>query len=298
VTSGGQSVRAISHLSGTTQAVQGGTAGPEPQFLWSYVTEARSEGRLEQTSLLSEHFIFQAAGNGVFFALSKNEPQVVYRFQADAPVSAPLGQYEDVAYVPSEDFRVYALEIPTGHILWRFIGGGPIVRKPEVTEDSVYVAAEKSGLYRLDRATGEMVWRNITARRFLAVNKKFVYAVDQVGALLVLDRATGVQLADYAGTRDFAVRFANEFNDRIYLASNDGLLLCLHDRDYPKPLLVRNVAERAPPPAPVVKKKPIADESEGDQAEKPTPAPAKQDVPTPRPKPNAKPKADDKMPDK
>src|SRR5581483_5603713 len=221
-------------LSGVTQAVQSLTAGgPEPRFLWSYATETRTEGRLEQSSLLTDRFVFQVASNGAFFALSKLEPRVLYRFQADAPVSAPMGQYEDIAYVPSEDFRVYAVDIPTGQILWRFIGGGPILRKPEVTEDSVYVATDRAGLYRLDRATGVMVWRNLAARRFLAVNKKFVYAVNEVGALLVLDRATGALLGDYLGTRDFVVHFANEFNDRIYLASHDGLLLCLHDRDYP-----------------------------------------------------------------
>ena len=39
---------------------------------------------------------------------------------------------------------------------------------------------------------------------------------------------------------------SNELTDRIYLASNDGLLLCLHDRDYAKPVRVKNVQEKKP----------------------------------------------------
>jgi outer membrane protein assembly factor BamB len=299
VSSKGQALRAVSALSGTTQTVEGITSGAEPRFAWSYETEARTEGRVEQMPLVTQQFVFQAAANGVFFALSKFEPRVFYRFQADAPVSAPLNQYGDIAYVPSQDFRVYAVEIGSGRILWRFIGGGPVVEKPQVTDDSVYVIAERSGLYRLDRIRGEMVWRNVDARHFLAANRKFVYATNQVGALLVLDRATGAPLANYLGTRDFVVPFANDHTDRIYLASNDGLLLCLHDRDYPRPLLVRTVAETAPPPKPAAgTKKPAANETDGDQGEQPAAAPPAKRAPAPKPQPAPKPKGPDEAPDK
>src|SRR5205085_2545973 len=129
---------------------------------------------------------------------------------------------------------------------WRFVGGGPIRQKPKTTDDSVYVSAERAGLYRLNRATGETIWRNSDADRFLAVNDKFVYANDVNGRLLILDRARGTQLASYAATREFHVPLSNELTDRIYLASNDGLLISLHDRSYPKPLRIKNEPELRP----------------------------------------------------
>jgi hypothetical protein len=52
---------------------------------------------------------------------------------------------------------------------------------------------------------------------------------------VVLDRATGQTLSAYAGTIDYRVPFANTENDRIYLAANNGMLVCLHDRDYATP---------------------------------------------------------------
>jgi len=246
VSSKGQAVRSIGPLSSATQARQGEHTGSEPQLIWTYKTETRPETRLEQVCLLTDNFLFEAGANGLFFAISKFEPRIFYHFQADAPVSAPLGQHGDTAYVPSEDYRLYALEIGTGRILWRFVSGGRLLQKPRITDDSIYLAAERAGLYRIDRITGEMIWRNPHADRFLAVNKKFVYAVDNLGTLLILDRANGTQLASYAGTREFVVPLANEVDDRIYLASNDGLLICLHDRDYARPFLVQETSRKQP----------------------------------------------------
>jgi hypothetical protein len=87
---------------------------------------------------------------------------------------------------------------------------------------------------------------NRQAQRFLASNPKFVYAVDAQGNLLVLDRASGAQLARYTGVRDFLTPISNELTDRIYLASNDGLLLCLRDKDYVRPVRAKNVQEMKP----------------------------------------------------
>jgi outer membrane protein assembly factor BamB len=247
VSSAGRTVRAIGPLSSAgAGATEEMAIGPQPRFLWNYVTETRPETRVEQSSILVADFVFQVGANGLFFTISKFEPRMFYRFQADAATSAALGQYDDIAYVPSDDFRVYAINIVTGKILWRFVGGGPIRQKPRVTDDSVYVAADRTGLYRLDRATGDTIWRNGAAARFLAVNPKFVYAVDHSGRLLILDRANGAELAGYEATRDFVIPISNDVNDRVYLASNDGLLICLHDRDYPAPVPIKRAEVKAP----------------------------------------------------
>lgn len=244
VSSRGRRVRSIGPLSSAAQASEVEVYGPQPRYLWEYVTETRPETRLEQASIITDQFVFQAGQNGLFFGLSKIEPRIFYRIQADAPVSAPLGQWGETAYVASEDFRLYAMDIVTGQILWRFVSGGPIVQKPRLTDEHIFVQAEGAGMYCLQRTgerAGDPIWHNPQARRFLAVNKKFVYARDSEGRLLVLDRGRGTTLAALDATRDFVVPMSNETTDRIYLASNDGLLVSLHDRDYPKPLIVKHV---------------------------------------------------------
>jgi outer membrane protein assembly factor BamB len=203
--------------------------GPQPRFLWEY---AGTE-RLEQPPLLTPDYLNLVATDGTLVSTSKYSNRVFYSFQADAPVSAPLGQYGGISYMVAQDFNVYAVDIISGKVLWRSTsGGGPILRKPEVTDEDVYVSPERVGLSRLNRQTGEARWRFLHAERFLAENPKFVYAADRSNRMVILDRTRGTQLAIFEGARDFVVPVSNELTDRVYLAANDGLLVCLHDRDY------------------------------------------------------------------
>jgi outer membrane protein assembly factor BamB len=245
VSSLGQSVRSIGPLASAAQAGQKLVDGPQPLLLWEY----ESDTRLQSAPLLTTDFVFLVSG-GTFNAVAKPDSRLLYRFPSGLDLSAPLGQYGETAYVSSSDFGLHAFDIFAGRILWRFLGGGPILRTPAATDEDVYVTAERAGLYRLDRGTGLADWQNTSAERFVAANKKVVYATDASGRLLILDRTRGRRLGTYAGTRDFVVPISNELTDRLYLASNDGLLLCLHDRDYPTPLRMRTVEERKPTPAP------------------------------------------------
>jgi outer membrane protein assembly factor BamB len=215
--------------------------GPQPRLLWEYTL---GNGRLEQAPLLTTEFLTVADSNGVFFTTSKYVNRELWRFRAEAAVSAPLGQYGESAYIASQDFNVYALDIINGRILWRVLGGAPILQRPYVTDEDVYVVPASDVLYRIDRATGQIDWQAPRVDHFLAMNKKFVYGLDPSGNLVVLDRVRGTNLSTYCGTRDFVFPIGNELTDRIYLAANDGLLLCLHDRDYPTPLRNRNIEEK------------------------------------------------------
>ena len=42
------------------------------------------------------------------------------------------------------------------------------------------------------------------------------------------------------------VPISNDLTDRVYLAANDGSLICLHDRDYAKPVPSKHDEEPAP----------------------------------------------------
>jgi outer membrane protein assembly factor BamB len=218
--------------------------GPQPVPIYEFQTQTQVDTRLEQESLIFSRGVLETGANGHFIALSKGAPlHELYTFDANAGVAAPLGQHGDLAYIPSQDFRMYALDMATGQIRWRFVTGGPIIRQPRVLDDDIYVATERVGLYRLNRATGKMLWRTYAATRFLAENKKFVYGKNSIGQLVILDRERGSLLTTYEAGRDFVMPLVNELTDRLFLASQDGLIVCLHDRDYPTPVLMKNVQE-------------------------------------------------------
>lgn len=244
----------------------------QPLMLWDYRVEG---SRLDQTPVLYGSVLAAADSNGVFFILEKATRQQRFSLSLGSEVAAPIGQHGPVAYVAARNFNLYALDIQAAQILWRFTSDRPIRRKPVATDEEVYVAPENGGLYRIDRLTGKDTWRNLNVQQFLAENKAFIYALDPNGRLVLLDRMHGNVLASI-DTRDFVVPVVNELTDRLYLAANDGLVVCLHDRDYPRPWRVKAVEEKAPTPA---------------EAKPAEAKPAAEKPPAPKP---AEPKADEK----
>src|SRR5262249_58946578 len=57
----------------------------------------------------------------------------------------------------------------------------------------------------------------------------YIYALDRQGKLLVIDADRGTTLSSF-DVSAFTLPVTNYKTDRLYLASNSGLLICLHDR--------------------------------------------------------------------
>ena len=168
-----------------------------------------------------------------------------YEYQFNGGVSAPMGQHGEMAYIGCDDYMLYAMHIGNVALRWRFFGGAPIQRQPAVTDRDVFATPRGRGLYRVDRDTGSEQWRNHRAERLLAVNQRFVYATDRIGKLLVLDYQRGNEMAQY-DLSDYTVPITNEWNDRLYFASQDGQILCLYQRDNLTPFRTKNVEIRRP----------------------------------------------------
>ena len=123
-------------------------------------------------------------------------------------------------------------------------------RGPDVNDADVYVNPDGIGLRRIEHATGKEIWTNRDTQRFLAANSAFVYALDPIGRFYVVDGRRGATLAKL-DLSDWAISIANEWTDRIYLAANDGQIMCLRHRDLLKPLVMKTPE----PPRPKEEKK-------------------------------------------
>jgi outer membrane protein assembly factor BamB len=187
----------------------------------------------------------RGAARGSVLAMRKTEPVELYEFPTEGLIAARPAQYGETAYLASLDYNVYAINMVSGRTQWRFTGPAPILRRPAVLEEDVYVVPESSGLFRLSRATGDPLWRAPAAgiTRFLSASSRFVYGRDIKGHLVVLDRMRGTQQASY-DMIDYVVPLTNDFTDRIYLAAHNGLIVCLHDRMQPTPLMNRQFDEK------------------------------------------------------
>lgn len=203
----------------------------QPFEVWNYYTSAPA---IFQAPLTTFEKVCVVTSAGDFLTLNRFESRLTFDFKTQGNVSAPMGQYGLTAYVGSDDFTLYAVNMHADKIVWRLLAGAPIVRKPEVTDTDVYVTAGKFGMYRVVRETGERVWMSERADQFLSANPKFVYARDRQGYLLILDALRGTTLAAW-DARDWPIGIANEWNDRVYLAAEDGQIVCLRHRDLPTP---------------------------------------------------------------
>jgi outer membrane protein assembly factor BamB len=259
----GRDVIAVGPLSTGRQASQSVVVGIQPREDWSYFTESR----VEKAPLLISDTLMLPEANGLLEGLATTAAKVVYKVPLERGIAYQPGQYGKTAYVAAQDSNLYAINIETGNVMWRFTDGAVYARAPAVMDKAIFLATERKGLYCIGREDGDLKWRSPTAGRFIAANPKFVYATDRSDRFLVLDRDRGTVLSTY-DLRDFVFPIANERTDRVYLAAHNGLLLCLHDRDYDKPLVMKKDEKPAEKPGEKTGEKP--DEKPSDKpGEKP-----------------------------
>jgi hypothetical protein len=226
---------------------------PQPQRTWTQVLAPR---QFSQPPLLWRDLLGMIADDGTFLVLNPHKGTEGYGYQVEKAVVAPAAQHNAMAYLGSLDYQLYAFDMSMRRLTWRFSGTAPIALPVQATDRDVYVSPDRVGLFRLDRASGRERWLARDARRFLATNGKFVYAFDRFGNLLVLDYERGTQLTKW-DTRDYVFPVPNEWTDRLYLAAHNGLIVCLHHRDYPTPLKIKT------PPTEPAKKPPPKEKGKG-----------------------------------
>jgi outer membrane protein assembly factor BamB len=235
-------------------APEGPTGNHLPLSLFGY----RPGGRLERAPLAAEDKVMIVDTTGAVEGVYQQGPTVQYRVELESPVTAPMAQYGNLAYVATLNQHLTALNILNGGVEWQFLAAGPARARPAVTEEDVYVSTLGAGVHRLNRQNGQEIWRNAEAGQFLAANKTLVYArdIDQA-RLLIIDRLRGTTLTRFP-IRDFVFPISNDVTDRLFLAANDGTLLCLHDQAYPTPLSWQRTEDLSPKPAGPPKKAPPA----------------------------------------
>jgi outer membrane protein assembly factor BamB len=236
--------------------------GPGPTPAWSVQTNLRLD--LEPVLTRDYVFVLGAGGEGQAYFKShtpdraeRGDIDPAARFNLDVQIEVPPGQHGDTVYIGSVAGNVYAYNIGAGRLEWRTTLGSRVKRQPVALDDDVFVVTTR-GLSRLNRVLrfdpatkrevdgGQELWRNRNGDQFLAANAKFVYALDASGRLLVIDRRRGLTLST-ADLRAFRVPVPNTVTDRLYLVANNGLIVCLHDRDLPRPFSHRALDEQVDP---------------------------------------------------
>ncbi len=119
--------------------------------------------------------------------------------------------------------------------MWRFSVGTALNDAPVAIDGMVYVVPESGGMHCLSVDDGSVRWLNPKAMRLLAVTPTLLYAADRFGNTLILDAKTGGQMATLE-TWQLPIKYTNLQNDRLYLGTSTGLLMCLRELPLKEPI--------------------------------------------------------------
>ncbi|MFL5328728.1 MAG: PQQ-binding-like beta-propeller repeat protein [Gemmataceae bacterium] len=175
-----------------------------------------------------------SGSSGGVLALRIDANYDVFNFRLETPLVVPAVVNGPTLFLASGDSVVQAVALSNGIVHWRWHGRSPASAAPIVADDSVFVATRQHGLVRLDRRTGDLIWENNDAQTMLAANDRFVYSIDRLGKMQVLDRMTGRELSGIEMV-NFNVVLNNDRTDRVIVAAHDGTIICLRDRDAAMP---------------------------------------------------------------
>ncbi len=216
----------------------------EPQMVWSL----GAEGAVSRAPVMTDTNVVFGSDIGDLYASPKDFRLPGKRLRIGSRFSTPLSHADDAVYFGTESFSVHAVDGTGGVpvLMWRMNIGDRIMGKPIPSGEDLFVVAANRGLLALNRFTdrpgGELRWPkpqidpgtrrerwpNTDIDRFLAASKRFVFAADNSGHTVLLDRQTG-QLLGKLETGEFAFHVTNETTGNIFLANHDGLVVCLRD---------------------------------------------------------------------
>jgi outer membrane protein assembly factor BamB len=198
-----------------------------------------------------------ASRDGNVYAITTDNRDLVFQFETDGAIVAPLSRANEVLFVASEDFSFYALRVKprleepknkksagagvlgehvapfrdreSGRVLWEFTSGRPIRTAPMPIGSDVFLMPDRGGFYALSAQTGTERWWQPQGSRFVAAASQKVYVSDREDNLLILSRANGSILGSLA-LRQFPLRFSNDRTDRIIASTQSGLVVCLREK--------------------------------------------------------------------
>lgn len=161
-------------------------------------------------------------------------------------------------FVASRDGFVYAAREKDGSSMWRYPVGEAIIEPAVGIDTCVYAAIQVGGLYCLDAQKGTQLWRAPEVAKVLALSKSRLYTADKIGMIQILDARNGARLDTlYTQNQNLSLMLTNAETDRLYLASDDGLIQCLREIDQVQPLR-HNIPVVTKTDKPTTEQKPIA----------------------------------------
>lgn len=210
-------------------------------------------GRVESTPIAYQGGVVWCTESGRIVAVVPADKAITgsewtrMEFELGAPPAGPLVVRGSTIYAATTRGDLARIDDPPPadvhdfSVTWHVVLPQPPDGGPLVGGDTVAISLGDEGILAFAAETGDERWRSCVAGRLVSITGERVWCVDRVGRLASLDLATGMP-GGWLCLGGFTLPVANTVDDRLILASPDGLMVSLAPR--------RTVAAAPPPPAP------------------------------------------------
>lgn len=163
------------------------------------------------------------------YTITTGSPRLQWQSETDSPVSAPMTYHRGFLYIACEDFNLYCLNAQNGNARWQpFPSGFPIRRTPRVISPHIFIFPDEGGIFCLSTLTGKRIWWRKGLTKYVGATRTRVFAADRVGNVVAVRRTDGSVLGTMP-LRQFGIKYENDRTDRLYMATNSGLVVCLRE---------------------------------------------------------------------
>jgi outer membrane protein assembly factor BamB len=230
-----------------TGMMQGYPVNEEIQDRWF----AQSFGRAMVAPLVTDVSVVWSTDAGHIYVGDADKPGVRFRVETGSEIVASPAFRRPTIFVGTISGEVFAFHETTGAQLWKFACGDSILHPPAAIGARVFVTSSQPALFAIDGVHGLPLWSAPRIRQFAAASRDRVYAIDTLGALVVMDAETGATL--HRMRTDGSINaLVNDHTDRLYLISDQGLVQCYHEIGAVVPLNHNPPPQAPSPKAPAV----------------------------------------------
>lgn len=199
---------------------------------WYYQTAEH----LNTRAALFENEVVILCANGTLYGFAPSRRQVKFRYVTGSPAEAPLGVKGNTVFIGGLDSRVYAVSMPTGEGIWNYRTGYAIHNKPVPIANELYVTTEGGGMFVFKADKGTVIWHNPQAAYLLSASQTHVFALDNQRRMLIFNRKDG-SLSSTWPVDHLTIGNENQIDDRIFLASPEGMVVCMHEAANAEPFV-------------------------------------------------------------
>lgn len=202
--------------------------------VWMY----KAAKEITSPPIVDGHVVNFASRDGSLYSVTALDRKLKYQMEMDKPIVAPLARLDNTMFVASEDNSFLAINLLNGQVIWEFTSGLPIRKPIWAINHDLFLLPDRGGMFCLDPATGNRKWSNSKLNRFVASLAGTIATMDVDGNLVLVNGEKG-EILGTLPMRRFTVRTGNERTDRIYLATERGLILCLRQIGHSFPVFHR-----------------------------------------------------------